>query len=323
MATYVPDLDMLQVGKEVTWGTAVACTAKMGLIESVEVDPGVEGTTLPDVRASLGGGYVQTLDKQFPTWKVSGTATYEDLCYWLESLNAVITPSGANPYVRAGEIPLTAVPAHRMMTMNWGQTGAVKKLAGCIANDLTIKIEANQPWKFDVSGIAKSVVDGTIAVLTDRTQTPIHANNTALKIDAWGGTIGTTTITSTWFSAELNIKNNSVQVPGIGSLTPATYADAAYSGSLKLSLETDATTAAYINSIIGSSLLQQQVRIIGTTGASGIAQLDFCGGHLKAPTVHNDQDGVVTYEFELERVYHATVANWFKNSITNIVATLP
>jgi hypothetical protein len=320
---YVPDLDQLQVGKEVTWGTAVTCTAKMGLIESVEVDPGVEGTTLPDIRASLGGGYVQTLDKQFPTWKVSGVCSYEDIQYWLDSLNGVVTPTGANPYVYAGAVPLTAVPAHRMMTMNWGQTGAVKKVAGCIATDLTIKIEANQPWKFDVSGIAKSVVDGTIAVLSDRTQTPIHANNTTLKIDAWAGTLGATAIASTWFSAELNIKNNSVQVPGIGSLTPATYADAAYSGSLKLSLETDATTAAYINSIIGTTLLQQQIRMIGTTGAPAIAQLDFCGGHLKSPTVHSDSDGVITYEFELERVYHSVVANWFKSSITNIVATLP
>ena len=322
---YINDLNQLQLGKEVTWGTAVAGTAKMGLIESAEMNAEIEVGQSADVRGSLvGSDYVHTLNSQKASAKVSGIATYEDIGYWLDSLLAInASPTGVGPYVYTRNAPLTAAPTRRMMTMIWGQTGAIYKLAGGLVQDFTLSIESNKPWKFDAGIVGKSVATGALAALSDRTQTPIHANVSTLYIDAVGGTIGTTAITTSWFSAELSVKSNVDVVPGIGNLNPVTYRDAAYEATLKMTLEVDATSAGYVSSIIGSSLLQHQVRIKATTGASAVAQFDFAGSHTKAPTMVSDSDGVITFEFEMTKSYNTTLANWLMTSITNSVATLP
>ena len=186
-----------------------------------------------------------------------------------------------------------------------------------------MKLETNKPWKFDASLVGKSVSIGTLAALSDRSQTPVHSNVTTLAIDAVGGTIGATAITTSWFSAELSVKSNVDVVSGIGSLNPVTFRDAAYDATLKMTLEVDATSAAYVSSILGTSLLQNQIRIKGTTGANAIAQFDFAGSHSKAPKILSDKDGVVTFDFELTKVYNSALGNWLKTSVTNTVATLP
>jgi hypothetical protein len=323
---YAPDLHQLQIGKEVTWGTAVAATAKMGLIEEVSLTPEIEVGRNPDVRGSLvGADYVHTLDSHKASASVSGIATYEDIGYWLDSLLELdATPTGAGPYVYERNAPLTAVPTRRMITAIWGQTGAIYKMAGGIVNEFTLSFEKNKPWTFQASLIGKNVAAGALASLSDRTQTPIHANHSSLYIDAWAGTMGSTQITNpVWFAGELNIKANAELVAGIGSLSPVGYVDAAYEATLKLTLEVHSDTAAYLASILGSSLLQHQVRLKGTTGASAIAQFDFAGTHTKAPEIFSDEDGVTTFEFEMTKAYNATLANWLKTSITNSVATLP
>jgi len=323
---YTPDLNQLQIGKETTWGTSVTPTAKMGLIEEVKLTPEIEVGRNPDVRGSLvGADYVHTLDSQKAAATVSGILTYEDIGFWLDSILAINTsPSGAGPYIYPREAPLTAVPTRRMMTLVWGQTGAIYKLAGGIVKELTISFEVNKPWKFSATMIGKSIATGALAVLSDRTQTPIHSNESSLFIDAWAGTAGGTAITApVWFGGELSIKANTEVVMGMGSLTAAAYVDAAYEASLKLHMETHATSAAYVASILGTSLLQHQVRIKGTTGATQIAQFDFAGTHTKAPESFSDSDGVVTWEFEMTKAYNPTLANWLKTSVTNGISVLP
>ena len=322
---YSPDLNQVQLGKETVWGTSVAGTAKLGLIESVEMNAEIEVERSPDVRGSLvGADYVHSLNSHKGTAKITGVPTYEDIGYWLDSLLAINTsPTGVGPYVYTRDAPLTAAPTRRMMTVLWGQTGLIYKLAGGLVQELTLSIEANKPWKFDASLIGKSVATGALASLNDRTQSPIHANNTTLFIDAVGGTVGSTAISTTWFTAELNIKSNVEVVPGIGSLNPVTYRDAAYEASLKLHLEVDATSAGYVASILGTSVLQHQVRIKATTGASAIAQFDFAGSHTKSPKMFSDSDGVVTFELEMTKAYNSALANWLKTSVTNSVSALP
>lgn len=322
---YVSPLNQLQIGKETVWGTAVAATAKMGLIEDAKLTPEIEVGRSPDVRGSLvGDDYVHTLDHHKASASVNGILTYEDIGYWLDSLLGLSTPSGGPNYVYARDAPIGTVPTRRMMTLIYGQTGAVSKMAGGIVTEMTISMEKNKPWKFSANLIGKSVSAGSLAVLSDRTQTPIHANHTSLFIDAVGGTIGTNQVTNpAWFSAELNIKNNADLVQGIGSLNPVAYRDAAYEASLKLSMEVHSETAAYLTSILGISLLQHQIRIKGTTGASAIVQLDFAGSHTKAPDLYPDSDGIVTFEFELTKNYNNALGNWLKTSVTNTISALP
>jgi hypothetical protein len=88
-------------------------------------------------------------------------------------------------------------------------------------------------------------------------------------------------------------------------------------------LELDATSKAIFDSIIGSSLLQKQIRMKFTTGASAIFQLDHAGSFLSAPVTITDKDNVSTLEFEMTNTYNTALGNYLAASSTNITSSMP
>lgn len=318
---YVPALDQVQIGTEGTWGTSATATSKLDWHVTLEPDINVE--TIEDVRGSMAPGFVDVLNYHRGAASVSGVPTYEDLPYALDSLFATATPGSSPTYTRTYNGQTTSVPTRSMYTLYKGQSGKVQKLLGGMFSEYGIKIESNKPWEFTGKLLGKSVADGTLASLSDRTQTPIHANTTTFYLDAVGGTIGTTAVTTIWMSVDLSIKNGMGLVPAIGSLTPSTYADGKAEAMLKIKCDVDATTAGYLTSILGSSLLQKQIRIKSTTGSTQIAQFDFAGTFVSAPKISTDSDGISTFEFDLRALYNSTLGNWMKASATNSISAMP
>jgi hypothetical protein len=323
MMVYVPGLDQVQLGAESAWGTSVAATSKLGLVDDVSIDPEISVETLKDIRGSLAPGYVDVLNSHQGGASIQGVMSYEDTPYILDSLLMTATPGAATTYVRDYIGQLTTVPTRSKYTVYKGQSGKVQKLLGGLFTELTVKIETNKPWKYTTKLIGKSVEDGSLASLSDRTQTPIHANTTSVYIDAVGGTIGATLITAILFSADLTVKNGLGLVSHIGSLTPSTYADGMADLSLKMKMAVDTDTAGYLTAILGTSVVQKLIRIKSTTGSSQIAQFDIGATFAKAPKVNTDQDGVVTFDFDMVATYNSTLGNWFKSSVTNSIATMP
>lgn len=320
---YVPGLDQVQLGAESTWGTSATATSKLGLIDDVSIDPEINVETLKDIRGSLAPGYVDVLNSHRGGAAVSGVLTYEDTPYILDSLLMTATPGSGPTYIRNYTGQLTTIPTRSKYTVYKGQSGKVQKLLGGLFTEFTVKIETNKPWKYTSKLIGKSVADGSLESLSDRTQTPIHANTTTVYIDAVGGTIGSTAITALLFSADMTVKNGLGLVPNIGSLTPATYADGMAELSLKMKMAVDTDTAGYLTAILGTSVVQKQIRIKSTTGSTQIAQFDIGATFAKAPKINTDQDGVVTFDFDMTATYNSTLGNWFKSSVTNSIATMP
>lgn len=322
--SFTPALETVEAGMQTLWGTAVTPTAKLSMIEECEISPIQEAEHLKELRGTLAGNYVAMLNKGGGEASLKGGLCYEDIGYYLDSvLVKNVSPTGAGPYVYVRDAPLTTLPTRRLFTLVKGNsTNYSYGLNSGIINELAIKIESNQPWMFDAKLFGQKVSELALAGMSDRTATPIHANVTSLYIDAWGGTIGTTAITDAWFTAELVIKNNSEVVPTIGNQYPISYRDAIYEGTLKLKIEVATATKAYMTALLGTSVTQKQIRIKGTTGASAIAQLDFAGTFVNAPKVE-DENGVSSFEFELQHTYNPTLANWLKTSVTNSLATLP
>lgn len=316
-------LQQLQLGQEVTWGTAVTPTAKLMTVKSAKISPNVQADVLDNVLASYGPGALATLLAHSGAATIEGQASYEDINYLLESAFGVVSPSGTNPYVRAGAAPLTSSPTCLKLTTVWGDATYAQKLAGGLVTDLTIKGESKGYWEYTANLIGKAVTAGALAALSDRTVNPILGAHTALYIDAWGGTIGTTAITATAFAFELALKAPKALLTYLGSTTPGDYSHQKQRGStLKLSLEYNATTDAYITAILSTSaVMQKQVRIKATSGTL-IMQLDFAGTVTKAPELYQDKDGRAIMDLELEATENSALANWFKYSNTNAVATL-
>jgi hypothetical protein len=320
--TYVPALDQVQLGQEVTWGTSVVATSKLGLITDHTLEPEVSVETLKDLRGSLAPGYVAVLNSHKAAASMSGTASYDDLPYILDSLLMVSTPGAATTYTRDYTGQLTAAPTRRKYTVQHGQSGKVQKMLGGVFSEFNLKVETNKPWTYSSKMIGKSVLDGALAALSDRSQTPIHANETVFYLDAVGGTIGSTAVTSLWYSYDLTIKNGVGLVSAIGALTPSAYVDGMAEANLKVKCDVDATTAGYLTSVLGTSLLQKQIRMKATTGATQIAQFDFAGTFSSSPKINTDADGVTTFEFEIDAIYNTALGNWMKASVTNSIATM-
>jgi hypothetical protein len=320
--SYVPALDQIQLGTESAWASSATATSKLGLISDCVLEPEVEVETLKDVRGSLAPGFVAVLNKHQGAASISGTPSYDDLPYILNSLFNTSTPGAGPTYTRDYVGQTTAAPTRTKYTLYRGSTGKVQKMLGGVFSELQVKIESNKPWQFSAKLIGQSVADGTLAALSDRSQTPIHANVTTMFLDAVGGTMGANPLASIWFSAELSIKNGVGLVPKVGALLPTAYVDGMAEATLKIKCDVDATTAGYLTSVLGTSLLQKQIRIKATTGSTQIAQFDFAGTFSSSPKINSDQDGVSTFEFELDALYNTTLGNWMKASVTNSIATM-
>jgi hypothetical protein len=328
MAYYLNDLNMVQAAKETTWGTPVAtATAKIMGIRTCTLNPITNIDELNEARASLGGGYNLALTDIGVTGQMVMDANYEDLHYWLEGLLGIATPGGAGPYTRAYTAPLTAaVVSPRFNTLQFGQTGSVFQVAGMIPSGITLKGDDSRPVEATIPFFGKQMTAGTITALSDRTVTPMLAGHALLAIDAVGGTMGATAITATGWAWEMTINPKRAGRRFLGVLTPGDWNDQGWDATLKISMEVNATSAAYLTSILATTQnvapLQLQVQVKYDNGLATTLQRLWCfqfAGYAAAfPSLFNDRGGVQAFDLVLRRSYNTAFAQWFKcNSITN------
>lgn len=324
----MPLLDLLefQVGTESTWGTGVTPTAKLMGVEDGTIDPGVTGEVFPDRRRSLGGGYLAALTSVMPNGKMDILGTYEDTPYYLDNLLGQATPSGSNPYTRAYSAPLGTAPSPRILTLVYGDATDCSQLAGALISKLVIKGENGGPMRMTADLIGKQESAGTLESLSDRTVNLVMGDHTALYVDTWGGTIGSTQISAAAFSYEITIDAKRAGQQFLGALTAGNWHEAdggdGWDGELKLMLELNSASRSVLTALRSSStLFQRQVRITNTSGTN-VVRFDFAGTSEKAPTLFTDRDGVVTFECTLKRTYNSGLANWFKAQVVNTVSSL-
>lgn len=336
MAPLVPSLSLVTVGKETTFGTAVTATVKwMDVLEAPTFDPGASFVRIPSIRGSLAkSGYIVARAKEMPpafSWK--HLATYEDISYHLETLFGTISPTGTNPYVRAGQAPLTSVPTSRMQTIHLanldGTDGFFYKHVSTIGKKIAFSVKSNDYATLTVDRISQKVIasDATAAAtgsLNDRTVSAIMGNDMLLYIDAVGGTIGTTAITPAGYEASWEVESNRVQDMQLGGTTPVQHIEGQeWTGKLSLKLIWSSSSKAYVDALFGTTTaFTKQVRLKFTTGSSAIAQFDFAGTVLNGAQINEGANETVVATLNFENTYNSALGNWFKFSTTNAVATL-
>jgi hypothetical protein len=319
-----PDLLQYQVGKETTWGTPVAGSAKLMLVDDCQLEPVVESVLHEEFRGTLLPGYLTDISKIQAKGKIGGKLTFEDIPYWLDALLGIATPTGVGPYVYAYTAPITTPPTPRIQTLLKGNGSNVYQGEGMLPIDAEFSFATNQPLKYMFNLLGQTYSTASLASLTDRAVNVAMGSQVALYIDALGGTIGTTAITTAFFSGGLKISPKRVQYPAMGSVMDAGYVDGKFSGVMNLTLLFDATSKAYLDAIIGgSAVLQKLVRIKATKDANHIFQLDFAGSALKSPVIFDVDNEVTVVKLELTGTYDSgAFANWLKFSVTNQVASL-
>jgi len=289
-------------------------------VKDCSITPVIDDEIIEDERALLQKGPLAMRKKRSGKGKLTlSPATYEDICYLADMFFAKATPGGS--YTRAWAAATTAINAPRKAAIAYGQSGIIYTLAGAIATQLHIAGETNGLITADVDLVGKDVAAGTQAALSDRTVNPILGNHASLAIDAVGGTIGTTTIATSMFSFDFTATNGRALDFHMGAATPDSYVDGDYAGKLKLSLEINATTLAYLTSLLSGTLQQQiQIKFDDTASRQFVIQV---GATLMGDIeMFPEKNGVHTLDLEYEFAYNTTLANSMKMTSLNGVAVL-
>lgn len=321
------DLMSVQVGTESGgWGTAVTPTAKLMGVQNLSFDPGVMAEVFHDRRGSLAPGYLSALTTIDPAAPLEILSTYEDTCYLLDNLCGQASPSGTGPYTRNYSGALTSVPSPRILTWVYGDATNCHKLAGGLISKLVAKGENGKPMMINCDLIGKDVTAGSLAALSDRTVNVCMGDHMALYIDAWGGTIGSTQISTTAYAYELTIDAKRKVDHYLGSLAGQAYHEddgaEGWDVMLKLSLEFNAAVAAQYTALISqSAVYQKQVRL-KSSSSTNVLQFDIAGTSEKSPVFGSDRDGVLTFDVELRGTYNSGLGNYFKAQSLNSVSTL-
>jgi hypothetical protein len=328
MADNEVDLMQVQIGTQESFATAVTPTAKLMGASKVQLTPDIENAGVDEQRGTLTPDYTVVNNKVAASGKVPGTASYEQIGYFLDSLLGTATPVGAeSPYTRTYLGP-GAKPASKILTLVRGSSVAAYKIAGGIASEMSLKVETNKPVTYDCSFIGHSFSAATLESLSDIVANVIHANQMQLFIDAWDGTIGTTQFTPSIFSAELGLNMAKALKMGIGSANPTGYKQSKLAGGsnqLKLGLEMDTASKSYLDSIIASatSVPKFLVRMLFTQDTNHKLQIDYAGYAPSTEAFPNDSDGVCQTVLTLNPLYNTTLASWLKIVLTDTVAVLP
>lgn len=310
-----------QAGTQTDFTTAATPTIMIRGLEELKLKSANDIEVKGDLTQALAGGDTGLVNMLAGAGTFKGWANYEHLPYFLDNLFSKATPSGAGPYLRAYAAPTTARSTPRILTMVAGDaTVGAYKLTGALTTDFTLRAEPGKVVEVSGSLIGVGMSATTLASLSAATVTPIqgsHVSASGIKFDTWAGTMGATTLANcTVRFLELMVKPDRAARMCLGSLSAADYVEKAWDGSLKLSLEFNATTKTDIDLFV-AGLSQRQVEYTLTTGSSQILKVQFAGTLTGDVEVFNDDDGVSTVEFELTRTYHPTFANWLKIAHTN------
>lgn len=336
MAPLKTDSSIITVGTESTWGTGVTATAKlMSVTEAPTVNPGRTSVKIPSIRGGLAkSSYISAVATEVPpAFTLKHFLTYQDTPYLLEPLTGTISPTGSNPYVRAGNAPTTAIASPRRQTIYVsnldGTDGFFYKYLGCIGKKITITAKTGEVVMADMEYLSKQVApaDATTAAtgsLSDRTVDPIMADHLLLYMDAIGGTVGTTNISPPGYEMTMTVESNRSLDKQMGSVYANNWVEGQnWTGTLALKLIWSASSKAYVDAMFGSTTVFQKLfRMKFTTGSSAIQQFDFGGEQLQSASINEGANETVVVSLNLSQTTSSTLGNWFKHSNTNAVATL-
>lgn len=315
----------VQAGSQVTFATGVTPTVQLRGIEELMLRSKNNVVMLEDMSLGLAGPSQAVVAGIGGEGSVSAWCSYEHLGYWLDNLFGQATPSGSGPYVRAYAAPAAVAPTPRILSLVKGTSGVgAYQMVGALLSSMTLRLEQESPLRLNGDLVGNRLATDALESLADVAVNPIMASHVAsIHWDAWAGTMGTTALDRCFVRMlELTVEPDRALRPCFGSITKDSYAERAWNGSLRLSLEFNATTKADVDAIIGGALTQRQVRVTFADGASRGLVLNFAGTVTDDLEIFADDDGVVTAEVTLTRTYHTGVGNWLTGTLTNGVSAL-
>jgi hypothetical protein len=253
--------------------------------------------------------------------------TYEDICYLLQGLlGDVSAVGGSAPYSWTYSAPAeeAAVTPHKY-SLEGGAAGASYVLHGALFKTLRLTGEAGGLWEMSSDLVGETIGTVSLASLADRTVNLVRMADTSLYVDTWGGTMGSTAVTATLISFELNLETGRHTKLFAGSVSPASYGDDEFSATLRTVLEFNASAKAYFDALIAPALIQKFLQIKATTGTDTALKslaIQMPATLINNVTLFDDREGNMIVSLEWQATMHATFATWLKFVVQNALNAL-
>lgn len=323
-----PTTDALrvQIGKENTWGTRAAATARLALMDSCTINPDTQVASFKKM-GSLSPARRTAVKSRSAKASLSGTASYEQIGYMLEALFGIANPTEeSGTYTRGYAAPDNSQPDPRFLSIEYGDGvvgGPNYGMTGGIVSKLVLSTKAGDvtTFKADLLGKAAQSVTLTAGIEEPAEITPIMAGDWSVSIDPAGVEAGTTPLTATITNLELTIDTQRSLRGGVGSFTPKAWSGKAWKGSLKMTLEFEAQAKAMLDAVLADGLIQRVIRLNATNGNNALT-VDFSGSTTQAPAIVTNDGGTITVDFNFEGIVDLTMDNWLVCELVNAIATL-
>lgn len=303
----IKNLRRIQIGAESTAGTAVAATAKLRMMGTLEDQREI-------MFAEENVGYLSGVDRTYipkllAALSVEGEATFEQLPYLLNAgieNSAGVQDGAGSGYVYTYDLPTTAQNTLKTYTLEGGDDQQAEEVEYSFVENLVLSGAPGEAWKVNADWLGRQVSKTTFtASLGLDTVEEILFSKTKLYIDAASGTIGTTLKSSTLLGAELSIKTGWVPVfTGDGNLYFTFIKCVDPEAVLKVTFEHNATAVAEKDAWIAQTA--RLIRLITQGAALGTGatydyktlQIDLAGKWEKFEKI-DEQDGndIVTGTF--------------------------
>lgn len=314
---YQPALHKIQIGREAVINTPVAGSIQPPGITNVRITPKVEAMQLIDKRGTTMPAHEAFVKRRWSEGVIEGYLNYKEAYLWLDGMFGEATPAaGVYSYLASLD---WAAETEKSLTLLYGQTGLLYRVAGVLPSELVLKGASGEPITFSYSFFGQPVSDGaSFASLSDDVVTWAMSTDTELYMDAGlGATVGTTPLADVAFSFNASVTADRAAVWHLGDQAHDSYKRGKWGGSLSLVLEGTATTLGYLGDVIDNTDTPESYAIrLRTTNASDILDLDFVGTVIAPPVIITDSDGVVTVEMELVPQYGTDLVSCWAAELT-------
>ncbi len=337
ITTGVTALEKIQLGVESTAGTAVAATTIWRGKGSLEYDDEVVrvddsiGVAMPTNRV-----YKPKLGAKVTFDPVE--ATFQQIPYIFEAGVAaeVASQDGAGTdYIYAYAMPTTAMNTLNTFTLEHGNNVQAREMEYSFVESFKISGNAQEGVMMEASWVGRQSTD---ASFTGALSAPalvagdhIVFGGSNLYIDAVGGTIGTTEVTKTLLSFELDVTTGYRAKPtNLAKYFDFHYWDrGSYSATLKLVFEHNTNSEGQVD--LYEALTPRLFRLLftgnavgtpGTTYSNMTFIIDTAGYYMSNPTM-SDIDGNQMWEMEIDCTYDSTATQGLSFIVVNELTALP
>lgn len=318
-------LNVCQIGREATPGTAVAATTiwrgPFGgwdddrQTEEIAEDVGTFGFTERTVDTFYGAKI------PFP----SAVAHYEQLLYLHSGSVGEVAPTGSSPYIYSyaaslGDTPNT-LKAHTLRVGNKQVSSDLGLFTRAYPMEWELSGNQKETWKISGTWTAPRKESGSFtAGLSLPSWNPMVFGKSKLYIDAEGGTIGTTQKTGVLMGFSLKYDPQLEWVPvGDGNLYAIAYKISRPVITFTLTLEVEensGVSAVAVQRAAYEAKTIQQFRISCTDSANLNMVMDFAGQYTKVGAYQKSGNNNTTCQFEGKVLYSSTAALFYENVIT-------